>query len=199
MKPKKSLRFKIIISVIVLIVLLGGGAVAYSLIPRPVSADVEKSTSTLVFDFDASKAPDWFANDSIGWGGKKSDATAMRIFNLGTKEQPGECFVMYSYWADNSKDLAHTLNEMAAPASDGSLVPVLTNTVTHTTKSSGGDIPFQLNQYNLTGPAASQMSDGEEFAVFKAGTGYVEIRGYCRTVEELTVTTPVFSAVSFKL
>jgi len=191
------LRVKIGLSLVSLILLAGIGMIIYTVFPRP--AEATKVTNALVFDFDASKAPDWFANDSIGWDGKKSDATAMRIFNLGTKEQPGECFVMYSYWADNSKDLAHALNDMAAPASDGSLVPVLTNTVTHTMKSSGGDIPFQLNQYNLTGPAASQMSDGEEFAVFKAGTGYIEIRGYCRTVEELAVSTPVFSAVSFNL
>jgi len=65
-------------------------------------------------------------------------------------------------------------------------------------KTPAGDATFQLHQYDITGPDTSQMSTGQEIAVFKAGTGYIDIRGYCKTVDELPATLPVLSAVSFK-
>lgn len=208
MKTKKSFKFKIIISVALLLLLIAAGALAYNLIPRPVSAE---KTSAAVFDFDASKAPGWFAGANIDGEVINADAaptskklaTTTRFIAQGTTDKPtGNCFVQYSYWANNSKDANQTLNELVAssdPSTDGSFTLNPANIVDLTMKTPAGDAPFQLHQYEITGSNTSQMSTGVEIGVFKASTGYVEIRGYCKTVDELSVTLPVFSAVSFKV
>jgi hypothetical protein len=208
MKTKKSLKFKIIVPAAVLLVLVGGGALVYSLILRPVSA--EKATSTATFEFESAKAPGWFAGANID--GDITNAAAAptsiklasttRIIAQGTADKPtGNCFVQYSYWSNNSKDPDEVVSELAAPndpSTPGTFALQPTDTISLTIKTPSGDAPFQLHQYNVTGPDASQMSDGEEFGALKAGTGYIDIRGYCKTADELSVTLPVFSAVSFK-
>jgi hypothetical protein len=208
MKTKKSLKFKIIVPAAALLVLVAGGALAYTLISRPVSAD--KATSTTTFNFDASKAPGWWTGGTIDSSTDKSadntpQPTIMMIIGQGSKEhghEGGDCFVQYEYWANNSKDPEEVVSESATPSdpsTSGTFALQPTNIVSLTIKTPSGDTPFQLHQYNVTGPDASQMSDGEEFGAFKAGTGYIDVRGYCKTADELSVSLPVFSAVSFKL
>ena len=209
MKTKKSLKFKIIVPVSILLVVALGGILTYRLLPRP--AEAEKVASTATFNFDASKAPGWFAGANID--GSVTNASAAptskkladttRIIAQGTAEKPtGDCFVQYSYWANNSKDPDQVITELVAngdstTAGSFSLQP--TNTLNLTTHAPSGDIPFQLHQFTVVGSDASQMSDGEEFGAFKVGTGYIDIRGYCKTADQLSITLPVISAVSFKL
>jgi hypothetical protein len=201
------LRLKIGIPLASLVLIAVIGVIVYNIIPRSVEA--AKTTSTATFNFDASKAPGWFAGANIygdvvnaSTSGAKM-GTVTKIIGQGTSEQPGgDCFVQYEYWENNSKDPDQVLGEMTAPsdpAKGGTSTLQPTNTVSFTMKMPAGGTPFRLHQYNLTGPDASQMSTGEEFAVLKAGTGYVEIRGYCKTTDQLSVTLPVLSAVSFKL
>lgn len=208
MKSNKFLKLKFLIPIAVLVVLVGGAVLTYGLLPRPTAA--EKVTNTSTFEFESVKAPGWFAGANID--GDITNAAAAptsiklasttRIIAQGTADKPtGNCFVQYSYWSNNSKDPNQVLNEMAAPsdpAKGGTSTLQPTNTTSLTMKTPAGDTPFQLHQYNLTGPDTAQMSTGEEFAVLKAGTGYIDIRGYCKTADELSVTLPVFSAVSFK-
>jgi hypothetical protein len=209
MKTKKSLRIKISISVLILVILAAGGIFVYSFLLRPVNA--EKTTSMATFNFDDSKAPGWFAGANIDGAvtnasaapTSKKLADTTRFIAQGTAEKPtGDCFVQYSYWANNSKDPEQVISELVANSdsttvSSFSLQP--TNTVNLKMNTSSGDVSFRLHQYNVVGSDASQMSDGEEFGAFKAGTGYIDIRGYCKTADQLSITLPVLAAVNFKL
>ena len=207
-KQKQSMnKSQVFVSVIALLLSAGGGALAYKLITEHASAN--KVASTASFEFNEAAAPGWWGGDNIH-PASSSDAqtssekmpTARRIFAQGTRAQPtGDCFVMYSYWANDSKDLDQALKDAVAPSdtkTSGAFVLKPTDTTSHTIKTSEGDKPFLLHQYDLTGEPGAQMSRGEEFAFVKAGTGYISITGYCKTAEELKITAPVFSAVSFK-
>ena len=204
-----KLRSKVFIGLAAAVVLAGVSATMYILLPR--QSTVEKVVSAATFDFDASKAPGWFAGANIDGEATNADAaptskklaTTTRIIAQGTAEKPtGNCFVQYSYWADNGKDIDQVVTELSAPSDPSTagsfkLEPV--NTISVATEAQGKDISFQLHQYTITGPDTAQMSTGQEIGAFKAGTGYVDIRGYCKTADELAVTLPVFSAVSLKL
>jgi hypothetical protein len=208
MKTKKSLKFKIILPVALLLVLVGGGVLTYSLIPHTVAA--EKGTTMATFAFDDSKAPGWFAGANIDGEATNADAaptsvklaTTTRIIAQGTADKPaGNCFVQYSYWANSTKDVNQVLSELSAPSdpsTPGTFTLEPTKTISLTMQTTLNDTPFQLHQYNITGPDTEKMSTGQEIAVLKAGTGYIDIRGYCKTADELSVTLPIFSAVSFK-
>jgi len=210
MKSKKIPLRKLVIALVVLLLVITGGMVAYSLTSYHTTTPIKVSQSA-TFTFDTTKAPDWFAGanidgDTINASAaptSKKLATTTRIIAQGTAEQPtGNCFVQYSYWSNNSKDPDQAVSELAAngdSTTSGSFVLQPTNTVALSMATPSGNTPFKLHQYTVTGPDASQMSDGEEFAALKAGTGYIDIRGYCKTADELSITLPVISAVGFKL
>jgi hypothetical protein len=194
--------FKILAVVGILLVVAAGGTLIYTILPRH-AVPVEKG-DTSAFVFESSKASGWWTAGIIDSGSQKpsqsSNApvpTKTMIIAQGTKEQPtGDCFVEFNYWADSSKDLSQAFGDIAAAGSPDSLVP--TKVTDHAMKTDAVDTPYQVHQYSLTGPDVAQMSTGEEFAVLKAGTGYVDIRGYCETADQLAVIEPVFSAVSFR-
>lgn len=208
MKSKKSLKLKILLPVAALVLLAGGGILAYNLAPKQAAADTPAPKST--FEFDASKAPGWFAGKNIDGEEINADAaptskklaSTTRIIAQGTAEKPtGNCFVQYSYWANSTKDVNQTLSELSAPSNTstpGSFVLEPAGVTSQKINSNNGTLSYDLHRYNITGSDTEKMSTGQEIAVFKAGTGYVDIRGYCKTVDELEVTLPVFSAVSFK-
>jgi hypothetical protein len=197
---KTILSKKIFIPLIALIVLVVGVAVVYSLLPHQVQAD--KATSTASFAFDSSKASGWYAGDPISSDASSAstDPTASRNIVQGTQAQPGGCFVAYSYYANNSKDPATALSDIEAfSTQDSKLSLEPTNTVPYSITTTDGSKNFDLHQFNVTGGEGTSMSRGEEFGFVKAGTGYIDIRGYCKTADELSQTASVFSAVSFKL
>ena len=204
-----KIQHKVFLGVGILAALVVVVAVIYSLLPR--EAEAEKITPTATFEFDAAKAPGWFAGDNIDGDAINADAaptsikmaTTTRIIAQGTANNPGgNCFVQYSYWANNTKDIDQVRKDLAAPSDPstaGSFTLQLKNTVSLAMKTPAGNTPFELGQYDITGPDAARMSTGEAIGVLKAGTGYIDIKGYCKTVDELPVTLPVFAAVSFKL
>jgi len=206
MKSKKSLLTFVAIFAL-LIVLAAGGVLMYTILPRHSSTNTTAHVAT--FQFDASKATGWFAGANIVADGNSASATnekaatATRIIAQGTSEKPtGDCFVQYEYWANSTKDPAQVVKEKAAPsdpATAGTFSLQPTNTLSLAMKTPTGNTPYQLHQYIVTGPDAAQMSDGEEFAALKAGTGYIVISGYCKTADQLSVTLPVLTAVSFEL
>lgn len=198
MKTKK-LSKKIIIPSAALIVLVAAAALTYTLLPHKVSAD--NAASTASFAFDGSKAPGWWAGDQISStkSSASTDPTASRNIVQGTQANPGDCFVTYSYYANNSKDPMQALSDVEAFSVKGSTLKLQpTNTTTYTMSASNGDQAFQLHQFKVVGENGNTMSRGEEFGFFKSGTGYVDIRGYCKTSDELTQTASLFTAVSFK-
>ena len=135
-------------------------------------------------------------------GATSKEPSATRVIAQGTRAKPaGNCFVMYSYWANDSKDPNQALSEITAPSdasTQGSFTLKQVNTHDLHMNISKFDTPFQLHQYSKIIPDAAETSSGEEYAVIKAGTGYIKIMGVCKTAEELAITLPVFSAVSFK-
>lgn len=209
MKTKKILKLKIIILIAVLAVLVSGSVVVYTLVTRSASSD-NAAVNTTSFIFDESKAPGWFAGANIDGAVTNAAAaptsiklaTTTRFIAQGTAEKPtGDCFIQYSYWANNSKDLNQALNEATALSSTntaGSFTLQPTGSAGYAMTTPAGNTSFQLHQYEAVGPDVAQMSTGEQFAYLKAGTGYIEIRGYCKTADQLSVTLPVLSAVSFK-
>lgn len=210
MKIKQKQPFKmskILIPVATLLVLTTGGVFAYKLISHHASAD--KVVSTASFTFDESKAPGWWAGDNINpdtSAQAQNDTSKMpaatRVVAQGTRAQPtGNCFIMYSYWANDPKNPNQVLNEITAPSdtsTQGSFRLEPTKTENLSMKISKSDTPFQLHQYNKVIPDAAAMSSGEEYAVIEAGTGYIKIMGVCKTAQELSITLPVFSGVSFE-
>jgi len=208
MKTRTIFKPILVVPIVALLVIAVAGVCAYLLIPRSVSAEIPSTTPT--FEFESSKASGWFAGNSIDGETTNADAaptskklpTTMRIMAQGTVEKPtGNCFVMYSYWANNAKDVNQTLNELSAssdPSTQGTFTLQPHGTTKQQMNSSNGTVTFDLHRYDITGPDTSGMSTGKEIAVFKSGTGYIDVQGYCKTVDELDVTLPLFDAVSFK-
>lgn len=203
----KSLKNKIIILSAVVAVVTAGGVLAYNLSVQ--AASKNSAVSTASFEFDASKAPGWWAaeNTNPDTSSQNPDTaskmpTARRVIAQGTRDKPtGDCFVMYSYFANSSKNPNEVLTQITAPSdpsTPGAFTLELKKTTDHSMKVANSDVSFPLHQYDKVSPDTTNMSTGEEYAVLKAGTGYIEIRGVCKTVDQLSVTTPVLSAVSFK-
>ena len=191
---KKKLKIFIPIGILVLII---GAGVAYMVNSN---ASPKEDASTATFEFSATEAPGWFASANIYPDAaiKTPQATVSRIVAQGTAEKPeGNCFVQYSYWANSSKDVNQAL-KASEDSGNKNLTLIPAGVVQSSMKVSSKDVKYQLHQYDLVGMPGEQMSRGQQLAYFKAGTGYVEIRGYCLTVEELSITAPVFSAVSLK-
>lgn len=206
-KHKKTLSKSWVVILALAATVAIGGVAAYNIFMN--NPTTNKAVSSASFDFDESKAPGWWAGDNINPNVSDGSQTstsnepdATRVIAQGTKEAPtGNCFVMYSYWANDSKDPAQVLSETTAPSdpsTQGLFTLKQTNTESLRMNISGSDTPFQLHQYDKSSPDNTGMSNGEEYAIIKAGTGYIKITGVCKTAEELAVTLPVFSAVSFK-
>lgn len=206
-KQKKPIKKSWIFTSVLVGLLVIGGVVIYNFLSHRTSTN--KAVSSILFNFDGSKAPGWWAGDSISpdtssqtQESTSKEPSATRVIAQGTRAKPtGNCFVMYSYWANDSKDPNQVLNETTAPgdaSTQGSFTLEKTNIENLHMNISKSDTSFQLHQYNKIIPDAAEMSSGEEYAVIKAGTGYVKIMGVCKTAEELAITLPVFSAVSFK-
>ena len=196
MKTKKSFK-KVIIPLIILVILVAGAGVAYMLMPRDTTSE---KASTASFEFDGSQAPGWFAGANIypDESYDKPQATVTRIIAQGTAEKPeGNCFVQFSYWANNAKNLNQALKD-DENYKDSEFVLLPAGVLDSAIKVGSKDVPYELHQYNLIGQPNQQMSRGQQIAYLKAGSGYIQIRGYCLTTEELTITAPVFSAVSLK-
>ncbi len=192
----KKLKLEILIPVGILMLIIGGG-IAYVLTSNAASKEDSKAAS---FEFSDTEAPGWFAGANIYPDATydKPQATVSRIVAQGTTEKPeGNCFVQYSYWANTTKDLNQAL-KVSEDSGDKDLTLVPAGVIDSSMNVSSKDVKYQLHQYNLVGKPSEQMSRGQQIAYFKVGTGYVEIRGYCLTVEELSITAPVFSAVSLK-
>jgi hypothetical protein len=197
---KTKLSKKMTIPLLAVIVLVVGGAFVYGLLPRQTQTD--KTTPTASFAFDSSEASGWYAGDPISSDASSAstDPTASRNIVQGTQSQPGDCFVTYSYYANNSKDPATALSDAEAFSTKGSKLSLQpTNIVPYVITTAVGSKSFDLHQFNVTGGEGISMSRGEEFGFVKAGTGYIDIRGYCKTADQLSQTASVFSAVSFKL
>ncbi len=206
-KQKKIIKKSWILIPLIVVTVALCGVTTYTFLSHHTSNS--KSVSTATFNFDESKAPGWWAGDNINpdTSAQKQDPSskepaATRVIAQGTRAKPtGNCFVMYSYWANESKDPAQVLSEIIAPSdpsTQGSFTLKQTNAENLSMKLSNSDTAFQLHQYNKIIPDAAEMSSGEEYAVIKAGTGYIKIMGVCKTAEELAITLPVFSAVNFK-
>lgn len=207
MKQKKPLKKSWIFTSVLVGLLLVGGVVIYNFLSHRTSTN--QNVSSASFNFDESKAPGWWAGDNIkpNTSAQTQDPTskepaATRVIAQGTRAKPtGNCFVMYSYWTNDAKDPSQVLSEITAPSdpsTQGSFTLEQTNTENLSMNLSNSDTAFQLHQYNKIIPDAAEMSSGEEYAVIKAGTGYIKIMGVCKTAQELSITLPVFSAVSFE-
>ncbi|HEY8886505.1 MAG TPA: hypothetical protein VIM31_03345 [Candidatus Microsaccharimonas sp.] len=201
MNKTKSLKFKILVPISVFAILLGAGALTYNLMHHQAAADSKKIAT---FAFDDSKAPGWYTSGPIDStdqaNSKPSDPTTTMIVGQGTKDNPGgDCFVEFFYYGNNSTDPDTALNNMISGSNTSTLTLNQINSLPQEMKTAKGNVSYQLYQYNQTGSDSSQFSNGIELGYFRAGTGYIDARGYCKTDDELSVTLPVFSAVSFKL
>ena len=189
-------KLKILIPVGILVLIIGAG-VTYMVTSK---AAPKEESKTATFEFNSAEAPGWCAGANIYPDAaiKTPQTTVSRVIAQGTAEKPeGSCFVQYSYWASNSKDVNQAL-KASEDSGNKNLTLVPAGVVQSSMKVSSKDVKYQLHQYNLVGMPGEQMSRGQQLAYFKAGTGYIEIRGYCLSVEELSITAPVFSAVSLK-
>ncbi len=196
-KPKKH---TLLIFVIAVLILIAGGLAIYYLQNQPIAGDAAETKIAL--EFDATQAPSWWAGNPTT--PQASDAgqspTLRRTIAQGTKEAPaGDCFVTYSYWADTDKDPDEALREMTASSdtsTTGDFVLEPFSVVDLTLQLPDGETPFQLHHYRKVGSDSTSMSAGEAYAAVRAETGYVEIRGVCKTVEQFAAMRPVFSAMS---
>ncbi len=195
----KPIPLKPLLLILALATLVGGSIAAYHLRQPPTATT---PTDEIALEFDATQAPSWWAGNPTT--PQASDAgqspTLRRAIAQGTKEAPaGDCFVTYSYWADTDKDPDEALREMTASSdtsTTGDFVLEPFSVVDLTLQLPDGETPFQLHHYRKVGSDSTSMSAGEAYAAVRAETGYVEIRGVCKTVEQFAAMRPVFSAMS---
>ena len=169
MNKKKSPTFKVIIVTAAIAVLTAGGVLAYNLSVRATSTNSAANASS--FEFDASKAPGWWAAENMNPDASSQNPdtaskmpTARRVIAQGTKDKPtGDCFVMYSYFANSSKNPNEVLTQITAPSdpsTPGAFTLELKKTTDHLMKVANGDVPFQLHQYDKVSPDTDGMSTG---------------------------------------
>jgi len=120
--------------------------------------------------------------------------------NIGTKAAPGPCFAMYGYYA-GPIDVTAALKAVTAysvdKTSDLGIKPLGEKTVIMNT--SEGPKEFQVHQYEFTGEDSRSMAKGVQFAYVPLKDGYIQIKGYCETADELVGSELALSAVGFKL
>ncbi len=207
MKKKQTPQFKILIPVVLttfIVVLVS----IYAFLPKPVEAD--KSRQVPRFVFDSKQASGWWTSGSIDprtqkLTGSQSDGSDVPFASIGIYQgkqgESGDCSILLNYWGGRSKDLAKVLSDLETRTVYGSstlLLKALESTPL-TMKVSNSDQYYQLHQYDLTGSSSDSLQRGIEFGVIKTATGYIDIRGNCKTADELTITLPVLSAVSLEL
>lgn len=107
---------------------------------------------------------------------------------------------MYGYYA-GPIDVTAALKAVTAysvdKTSDLGIKPLGEKTVIMNT--SEGPKEFQVHQYEFTGEDSRSMAKGVQFAYVPLKDGYIQIKGYCETADELVGSELALSAVGFKL
>lgn len=72
------------------------------------------------------------------------------------------------------------------------------DTKTLTLKTATGPRQYELHQYHVTGDGIGwKMNPGQEFGYIPLSKGYLDVRGYCDSVEQLQATIPALRAIKF--
>lgn len=130
-----------------------------------------------------------------GWRQGPSNETSMALFH---KADDG-CFVSVEYkkgTLDATAELQKILDShknSGYTISTDEIVPMsmLTN---------AGQKEYQLHKYLIDSNGAtaeSKLMGGNAFGYVALSNGYIEIEGYCNTVEQLTVAIPALQALKF--
>lgn len=72
-------------------------------------------------------------------------------------------------------------------------------TATTSLKSDGRDLQFQLNQYSVSGMGSGgEAKGGQEFGYLQLTDGYIEVKGFCDTADQLPTSIEALQAVEYK-
>ena len=207
MKPKKSSTNKkriLLLALCITGIAVIGGLALYSSLVRP-PAEAKETVQKPSFAFDASQASGWWAGDN-NWPkiedftGDQVSESDLPIVQMsvaqGTPDAPGSCFVMYLY-NKGPVDPAAALTEMKNRTiqGDSGLSLQEIGAPARTIGTFEGVKEYTLHQYGLTGSSGSKIARGAAFGYATLKDGYIEMRGYCETADQIVDTLPVFGAV----
>lgn len=158
------------------------------------------------FHFDSLRATGWSSSGNIrqdfrdytgGQVTKDDLATAQISISQGAPNKPANCFIDYYYW-EKAVNPAIALAEMKQRSVEGD-ADVMLNSLgiqTLTISTPDGIKELELNQYEFTGPGSKTRAKGVQFGYLPLSNGYIEVRSYCNTTEQLTDALPALRAVS---
>lgn len=194
------------------IVLVGVVVGAYFLVYQPKSSATDALKvdpyKQLQFTFDGAKAPGWQAGVNayplsdpdtakITSDEPIPGVTMKTTYDTGAAGLQG-CFVRYMYWSGALP--GDILAQREADRTKGTamqLTPFATSEMTMGTKD--GQKTYTLHHYSLDGSYGNEeLMRGVAFGFFEVSGGYVEVRAYCDTAQNLVRIHDVVRAVSLQ-
>jgi len=185
--------------ILLAIVIIVGLYLIWSTAQKPGATEAQKPS----FVFTAANAPGWWTGgnnwpDATQYEGNQADLSiaTMNIMQ-GTKDTPGDCFVLFSY-KKGTVDVQTVLEDRKAGLIMGSEETSSVEQIgsrTQTMRTPEGEKEYTLYQYNLIAPESQQVQRGNEFGYVALSDSYIELWGVCPTADELAVTLDGISAV----
>lgn len=187
------------------VILLVAAFSVYYFFTHESSKAEERQTVSGAFSFDQQIAPGWSASSNIyPTDGLTDDfqgdveslpVVSMNIFE-GTQQTPGSCFVMYSYYDKPAGDEQSVAGFEASTLKGSEHALKLLGTYDYTMQTPESAQPLKIHQYYLEGGEKSNLSTGVQYGVVLQTNGYIEVKSYCETPDQLDKTLPVFRAVT---
>ncbi len=155
------------------------------------------------FAFDSDKAPGWWSSgnnwpDIRDYTGDQITEADLPIADInvarGTREVPGDCFVMAFYQKGpvNIPEALETRRTGMIPADKSPDILKQIATPTQTISTPNGVKEYLYYQYDLDLP---DVQRGNAFGFIPLDESHIEVRGICPTAEQLPTTQPVLSAL----
>lgn len=188
-KQKNIYRKKIIVAVMLAILTVTGtGGTIFAL---------QGSSQTTAETRDNKAIESMFSfSDPQGWWQGVTTKTSMVVFDNNSSHA---CFVMLEY-ISGSVDADSEINkinaELTKHGENYAITPLDTKKLElHTT---AGPVGYELRQSSVTTPpGSSKVKGGQAFGYIQLSDGYVEIKGYCDTPEQLGSIMPALEAIKF--
>ena len=131
-------------------------------------------------------------NGAPNWRKGPSNATSMALFHS------NGCFTSLEY-KTGVVNPATALEKIRSDLVSMDYTVSPATTATTTLKSDGRDLQFQLNQYSVTGTGSGgKAKGGQEFGYLQLTDGYIEVKGFCDTADQLPTSIEALQEVEYK-
>lgn len=177
-----------IVTAVIILVVGNGLFFAFSTDAQLATSGAPSSTMSTPLHADTSR---FSFSGAPNWRKGPSNATSMALFHT------NGCFTSLEY-KTGVVDPATALEKIRADLVSMDYTVALNDTATKRLKSGGQELQFQLNQYSVTGLGSGGIAKGgQEFGYLQLTDGYIEVKGFCDTADQLPTSIEALQAVDY--